>query len=130
MPNFVRSSKFRHVFGAGSKRENSYDGMKVSRNSWETPYCAANPKFIAIILDSAGGGSFLVLPLEKVGNVLNEMSILLFYQLCFSVPACCSNIQWCVHGRSLVISVPDKCIVYNESTITFKACYYKSFLLL
>ena len=69
MPNFVRSSKFRHVFGAGSKREHSYDGMKVSKNSWDAPYCAANPKFIAIVLESAGGGSFLVLPLEKVGRV-------------------------------------------------------------
>lgn len=69
MPNFVRSSKFRHVFGTGSKREHAYDGMKVTKNSWDAPYCAVNPKFIAIVLDSAGGGSFLVLPLEKVGRV-------------------------------------------------------------
>ena len=73
MPNFVRSSKFRHVFGQGSKREHSYDGMKVSKNSWDSPYCAANPKFIAIVLESAGGGSFLVLPLEKVGRFLNQI---------------------------------------------------------
>ena len=73
MPNFVRSSKFRHVFGTGSKREHSYDGMKVSKNSWDAPYCAANPKFIAIVLESAGGGSFLVLPLEKVGKFLNQI---------------------------------------------------------
>ena len=97
MPNFVRSSKFRHVFGTGSKREHSYDGMKVSKNSWETPYCAANPKFIAIILESAGGGSFLVLPLEKVGIVLNQISILLLYKFCFSVHCLLLEYtQWCV----------------------------------
>ena len=46
--------------------------MKVSKNSWDAPYCAVNPKYIAIVLESAGGGSFLVLPLEKVGEFFDH----------------------------------------------------------
>lgn len=101
MPNFVRSSKFRHVFGTGSKKDHSYEGMRVTKNSWEAPYCAVNPKFIAIVLESAGGGSFLVLPLEKV--LLNLSLIEMFVQWCFV--CVCSRLasyvhQCCFTGRS------------------------------
>ena len=29
-------------------------------------FCAVNPKFLAIIVESAGGGAFIVLPHNKV----------------------------------------------------------------
>jgi len=28
--------------------------------------CAVNPKFLAVVVESSGGGAFLVLPLEQV----------------------------------------------------------------
>ena len=62
----VRNSKFRHVFGQALKRENCYDNIRISKNSWDTNFCAVNPKFVAIILEAAGGGAFLVLPLKSV----------------------------------------------------------------
>lgn len=62
----VRNSKFRHVFGQSLKRENCYDNIRISKNSWDTNFCAVNPKFVAIILEAAGGGAFLVLPLKNV----------------------------------------------------------------
>lgn len=63
---FMRKSKFRHVFGKPLKRDECYDGIRITRTSWESTYCAVNPKFVAIITEAAGGGSFLVLPLAKV----------------------------------------------------------------
>lgn len=62
----VRSSKFRHVYGQAMKREQCYDNIRVSKSSWDSTFCAVNPKFLAIIVESAGGGAFIVLPHNKV----------------------------------------------------------------
>ena len=63
---FVRSSKFRHVFGTAPKKEFCYDNIRITKNSWDSPFCAANPKFVAVVTEASGGGSFLVLPAERV----------------------------------------------------------------
>lgn len=62
----VRTSKFRHVFGQAFKRENCYDNIRISKNSWDGNFCAVNSKFVAIVIEAAGGGAFLVLPLKQV----------------------------------------------------------------
>ena len=62
--SFVRSSKFRHIFGQASKEV--YSGIKITRSSDDAPFCSVNPKFVAIIVQGAGGGPFLVIPVEKV----------------------------------------------------------------
>ena len=85
----VRISKFRNVYGTGWKRDLCYDNIRsltylyfnlivclifvnfistqrVSKSSWDSTFCTVNPKFIAIITESAGGGAFIVLPNNKV----------------------------------------------------------------
>ena len=62
----VRSSKFRHVFGKAEKRDHCYDNIRITKSSWDAPFCDANPKFVAVVTDAAGGGAFLVLPIDKV----------------------------------------------------------------
>lgn len=71
MAKFVRSSKFRHVFGTAAKKDQCYEGFSVSGSSGDSSFCAVNPKFLAIVLKSAGGGSFLVLRLDEVGYSFN-----------------------------------------------------------
>lgn len=67
MAKVVRSSKFRHVFGTAARKENCYDGLRITKSNWEgSTYCAVNPKYVAIIVESAGGGAFLVESLSKV----------------------------------------------------------------
>ncbi|XP_021955070.1 coronin-2B isoform X3 [Folsomia candida] len=65
----VRTSKFRHVFGQPVRKEHSYDNIKITRNAHDCNFCAVNPKFLAIVTEVAGGGSFMVLPLEKYGRL-------------------------------------------------------------
>lgn len=65
----MRQSKFRHVFAQAWKAEHCLDDVRVTRVTWEGPLCAANPKFIAVIIEAGGGGAFLVLPLTKVNNI-------------------------------------------------------------
>ncbi|CAI8034341.1 Coronin-1A [Geodia barretti] len=66
---FVRSSKFRHVFGTPAKKDKCYDNLKISKGPHESDMSAVNSKFIAVVTEVRGGGSFIVLPLEKVGRI-------------------------------------------------------------
>lgn len=65
----VRSSKFRHVYAQVHKKENCYDNIRITKNSWDSSFCVCNPKFVAIITEPAGGGAFLVLPVGKTGRL-------------------------------------------------------------
>ena len=62
----VRSSKFRHLYGSPSKKESWYEGIKVTTNAHDSNFCEVNPKFLAIVIESTGGGVFLVLPINQV----------------------------------------------------------------
>jgi len=69
MSRFVRSSKFRHVFGVVAKKEDCFDDLKVTRNAWDSNFAAGNPLYLAVVYEAAGGGSFIVLPWKNSGKV-------------------------------------------------------------
>ena len=69
MSRIVRSSKFRHVFGTGEKKENTYDEVKVSASAWDSNKVAASNKFVASIWEAGGGGSFAVIPNSQLGKL-------------------------------------------------------------
>lgn len=71
----VRSSKFRHVFGQPAKADQCYEDVRVSQTTWDSGFCAVNPKFVALICEASGGGAFLVLPLGKVSLWEQQASI-------------------------------------------------------
>eukprot|EP01087_Luapelamoeba_hula_P007492 TRINITY_DN183_c0_g1_i1.p2 TRINITY_DN183_c0_g1~~TRINITY_DN183_c0_g1_i1.p2 ORF type:complete len:453 (+),score=97.91 TRINITY_DN183_c0_g1_i1:124-1482(+) len=72
MSRVVRSSKYRHVFGEAKKREECYDNIKLSNVAWDSNYITCNTKNFAVIWDSVGGGSFLVLPLSQKGKLKSD----------------------------------------------------------
>jgi coronin-2 len=67
----MRTSKFRHVFGSPAKKDKCYQCVKITRETHDSSFCAVNPKFIAIVTECSGGGSFLVLPIERVSHFLS-----------------------------------------------------------
>jgi len=75
MSRFVRSSKYRHVFGTIAKKEDCFDELKVTRSTWDSNYIAGNPLYLGVILETAGGGSFLVLPFSSNGKVDPKMPV-------------------------------------------------------
>lgn len=77
-PKVVRASKFRHVFGVGSKRDECYEGAQVSLDSNDYHLVKSNGKFMSIHWDAAGGGAFLVHPLEKSGRLPTGNEVPLF----------------------------------------------------
>uniref|UniRef100_A0A8C9WNN2 Coronin n=1 Tax=Scleropages formosus TaxID=113540 RepID=A0A8C9WNN2_SCLFO len=64
-----RSSKFRNVYGKVGSREHCFDGIPITKNVHDNHFCAVNAKFLAIVTESAGGGSFLVIPVTQSGRL-------------------------------------------------------------
>ncbi|GFR97289.1 coronin [Elysia marginata] len=102
---FMRKSKFRHVFGQAIKRDQCYDNIRITRTSWESTYCAASPKFVAVITEAAGGGSFLVLPLEKTGRVNVDAPMVAGHK------GAVLDIAWCPHNDDVIASASEDCTV-------------------
>ncbi|XP_013859204.1 coronin-1C isoform X2 [Austrofundulus limnaeus] len=101
----VRQSKFRHVFGQAVRNDQCYDDIRVSRVTWDSSFCAVNPKFVAIIIEASGGGAFLVLPLHKTGRIDKVY------------PTVCGHtgpvldIDWCPHNDQVIASGSEDCTV-------------------
>uniref|UniRef100_A0A8C6PGK6 Coronin n=1 Tax=Nothobranchius furzeri TaxID=105023 RepID=A0A8C6PGK6_NOTFU len=101
----VRQSKFRHVFGQAVRNDQCYDDIRVSRVTWDSSFCAVNPKFVAIIIEASGGGAFLVLPLHKTGRIDKVY------------PTVCGHtgpvldIEWCPHNDHVIASGSEDCTV-------------------
>jgi len=69
MSRFVRSSKYRHVFGKEAKPEDQVDNIVISRNAWDSNYISANSRFFAVCWQTAGGGSVGVVPTSQKGKL-------------------------------------------------------------
>ncbi|KAF2862350.1 actin-binding protein [Piedraia hortae CBS 480.64] len=72
---FVRASKYRHVFGRASKRDQSYDNLRISKNAWDTNLIKANPSYLSINWDAGGGGAFAVIPLAEKGRLPDQLPL-------------------------------------------------------
>lgn len=64
-----RSSKFRHVYGKAANKENCYDCVPITRSVHDNHFCAVNPHFVAVVTECAGGGAFLVIPVNQTGKL-------------------------------------------------------------
>ncbi|CAL8094712.1 unnamed protein product [Calicophoron daubneyi] len=98
---FMRRSKFKHVFGKSAKKEFCYEDIRITKSSWDARFCAVNPKYLAIITEAAGGGAFLVLPVEKVGRVERDAPLVAGHK------GSVLDIQWCPHNDDLIASASE-----------------------
>lgn len=101
----VRNSKFRHIFGQPLKREQCYDNIRITSNSWDSSFCAVNPKFLAIVIEAAGGGAFLVLPLSKTGRI--DVS----YPLVNGHRGPVLDVAWCPFDDNIIASGSEDGVV-------------------
>ncbi|KAF2732070.1 actin-binding protein-like protein [Polyplosphaeria fusca] len=72
---FVRSSKYRHVFGRGTKKEQTYDNLRISKNAWDTNLIKANPEYLSVNWEASGGGALAVVPLSERGRVPEQIPL-------------------------------------------------------
>jgi len=59
MSRFVRSSKYRHVFGTAASPANQYDQIKGTRSAWDSNHIDASTEYWAAIWEASGGGAFV-----------------------------------------------------------------------
>lgn len=112
----VRQSKFRHVYGTCLKREQCFDNIRVSKASWDSTFCAVNPKFCAIIVESGGGGAFIVLPLSKLNKSYSSKKggagrIPADYPLVGGHKGPVLDIAWDPFNDNVIASGADDCVV-------------------
>ncbi|VDD80786.1 unnamed protein product [Mesocestoides corti] len=100
---FVRKSKFKHIIGKPNKKEFCYDEIRITKSSWDSTFCSVNPKYLAIITEAAGGGAFLVLPIEKYGRVGRDAPLVAGHR------AAVLDIEWCPHNDDLIASGSEDC---------------------
>ena len=51
------------------RQEKCFEGVRISRSAHDSSFCSVNPKFLAVVVEVGGGGSFLVRPVVKTGRV-------------------------------------------------------------
>ncbi|KRX27244.1 Coronin-like protein cor-1 [Trichinella nelsoni] len=100
--SFVRQSKFRHVFCKPMKREYCLEDVRISKISWDSTFCAVNPKFIAIITDGAGG-PFIVVPITKTGRLEKD------YPFVDGHKGPVLEIAWCPFNDNVIASCSEDC---------------------
>ncbi|XP_067931451.1 coronin-1B-like isoform X2 [Watersipora subatra] len=106
MSRVVRQSKFRHVFGTAAKKDSCYDGLRITKSNWEgSTYCDVNPKYVAIIVESAGGGAFVVQPVVKTGRIERDSPVVGGHK------AEVLNVKWCPHHDDVIASSAEDCTV-------------------
>jgi len=101
----IRSSKFRHVYGQPAKKEKCFEGVKISRSAHDSSFCSVNPKFLAVVVEVGGGGSFVVLPLEKSGRVGQAASKVAGH----AGPVL--DIRWNPFNDNIIASASEDCLV-------------------
>ncbi|XP_029462899.1 coronin-1A [Rhinatrema bivittatum] len=101
----VRSSKFRHVYGQPVKADQCYDDIRISQTTWDSNFCAVNPKFLAMIVEASGGGAFMVLPLSKTGRLDKSQPVVCGH----TAPVL--DIDWCPHNDNVIASGSEDCTV-------------------
>ncbi|GAB7348687.1 hypothetical protein MBLNU459_g7433t1 [Dothideomycetes sp. NU459] len=72
---FVRASKYRHVFGQSTKREQCYDNLRITKNAWDTNLIKANPKYLSVNWEASGGGAFAVIPVDERGKLPEQLPL-------------------------------------------------------
>ena len=95
---FVRASKFRHVFGQTTKKEQCYNNIKVSGNAWDTNLVKANPQYLSVNWEAGGGGAFAGIPLSEKGRLPDHIPLFRGHT------AVVLDTDWCAIRQQLELS--------------------------
>ncbi|KAF1942826.1 coronin-6 [Clathrospora elynae] len=98
---FVRASKYRHVFGKGSKKEQCYDNLRISKNAWDTNLIKANPEYVSVNWEASGGGAFAVIPINERGRAPDQLPLFRGHT------AAVLDTDWSPFNDSLISSASD-----------------------
>eukprot|EP01120_Amphizonella_sp_Union-15-10_P015472 TRINITY_DN7973_c0_g3_i1.p1 TRINITY_DN7973_c0_g3~~TRINITY_DN7973_c0_g3_i1.p1 ORF type:complete len:475 (+),score=127.33 TRINITY_DN7973_c0_g3_i1:48-1427(+) len=118
MSKFVRTSKYRHVFGKASRNEDSYLGVKLTKNAWDSNYIKVNPQAIAMCWETGGGGAVGIIPLSKTGR-LSGVTLLSGHK------GPVLDLDWNPFNDSILATASEDCLIkiWNVPTSGLKDTY-------
>ncbi|CDW59232.1 WD40 and DUF1899 domain containing protein [Trichuris trichiura] len=99
---FVRQSKFRHVYCKSVRRENCVEDVRITKIAWDSLFCTVNPKFLAVIVEGSGG-PFMVIPIGKTGRIEKD------HPLVDAHKAPCLEVAWCPFNDNVIASCSEDC---------------------
>ncbi|VDM61612.1 unnamed protein product [Angiostrongylus costaricensis] len=100
MAAIVRQSKFRHVYCKPVKHEQCMSDIRVTEITWDSLFCAVNPKFVAFITKGAGG-PFMVIPVNKVGRIDKD------YPFVDAHKGACLEVAWSPFNDNVIASCSE-----------------------
>lgn len=97
----VRPSKYRHVYGLPSRKESSYTDISIVRSANDGNFCAVNPTFLAIVVDT----TFVVIPINQTGRI--------DFQCCKVIghSGQILDLKWNPFNDNIIASASDDCSV-------------------
>ncbi|BHF63646.1 Coronin-1C [Sparganum proliferum] len=101
----IRQSKFKHVFGKALKRDECYECVPITKGTHDSWLCCVNIKYLAIITESAGGGAFAVIPIEKTGRLPTELPLVTGHT------AAVLDIKWSPFDDDMIASASEDCTI-------------------
>eukprot|EP01092_Planopodium_desertum_P003997 TRINITY_DN176_c0_g1_i1.p1 TRINITY_DN176_c0_g1~~TRINITY_DN176_c0_g1_i1.p1 ORF type:complete len:448 (-),score=155.44 TRINITY_DN176_c0_g1_i1:94-1437(-) len=105
MSKFVRTSKYRHVFGKQPKVDECYSEIRVTRSAWDTNKIAANTKFFAACWEAGGGGAFIVKDFKETGKGSPSPPLVAGHK------ADVLDLDWNPFNEHLIASCSEDCLV-------------------
>lgn len=105
----MRPSKFRHVYGLPSRKESSYTDISIVRSANDGNFCAVNPTFLAIVVDT----TFVVIPINQTGRI--------DFQCCKVVghSGQILDLKWNPFNENVIASASDDCSVRLNFILLF-----------
>uniref|UniRef100_A0A7E4VYK5 Coronin n=1 Tax=Panagrellus redivivus TaxID=6233 RepID=A0A7E4VYK5_PANRE len=100
MAGIVRQSKFRHVYCKPVKHESCISDVRITEITWDSLFCAVNPKFLAVI-NKGAGGPFQVIPLNKIGRIDKD------YPFVDAHRAPCLEVAWSPFNDNVIASCSE-----------------------
>jgi len=73
---FVRTSKYRHVFAAAPRKETVWDGVKLTKNAWDSNFVTVNPLWVGISWQVGGGGAVGLVNLQQPVSKLDKIPLI------------------------------------------------------
>eukprot|EP00127_Corallochytrium_limacisporum_P000540 Clim_evm5s17 gene=Clim_evmTU5s17 len=99
------ASKFKNVYGDAAKNTETWTNIKGTSSAWDSNNVAVNTTYVAVVLQAAGGGAFLVQKLDHPNRVEAETAKVVGHS------GAVTDIQWNPFNDAVIASGSEDCTV-------------------
>jgi len=101
----VRASKYRHVYGSPAKKGQCFENIRLTKSAHDSNFCAVNPKFLALVVETSGGGTFTVFHVDQPTRTGQNVCRVVGHT------ASVLDIKWNPFNDNIIASASEDCTV-------------------